>query len=461
MDARLPARLALCLALASAVAFGALACGGASDTPDPAPAPDRTAATAAAEPTAEPTPPPTAEPTKSAEPTPPTAEPTPEPALSLLRQPDAHGYRGLIYRSPIYRLSGYVSAAAWLDRDRMYVASLLEGIRLVDVGTGEVETVLEGLVNPQGLTVLDGRLYVTDMGNACAEMALVWDGGGCIAPYPDLGAEVLLPLLSRVSTRILSYAIDESGGLSDERLVVDRIMSINRDHSPNGLANDGEYVYVSIGHPEGWVNHGTGGLIVENAEALAAAGRRTDLMGVVARFRPEDALRGEVEVFATGLRNTYGISVGPGGTIWGADNDQHDGLTTSGNREELNAIVEGGFYGFPFWGTLEAPPEANVTEPVAVLQGTGSTKAYANEDGVYVAYLSLGPEGEEQDNFVVDRFDYETYVPTRIFRNARSFVVDILERDGLLYLVEIRGCIHIIDPRDAPIEALGTEDTGC
>lgn len=200
-----------------------------------------------------------------------------------------------------------------------------------------------------------------------------------------------------------------------------------------------------------------GGRFVEYADEIAAAGRRADLMGTVARFRPDPdtGQAGEIEAWATGLRNTYQISIGPDGAIWGADNDQHDGLTTEGTREELNAITEGRFYGHPFWGTHEAPPEANVTEPVAVLQGTASTATLANKDGVYVAYLSLGPEGEGQDGFVVDRFDYESYAPERIFRNHPAFVVSILERDGLLYLVDFTGLIHIIDPQAAPVVSRG------
>lgn len=274
----------------------------------------------------------------------------------------------------------------------------------------------------------------------------------------------MLAVLALTDSRIVSYAIGEAGALSGERVVADGIMSMSRDHSPNGLANDGEYVYVSIGHPEVWVRPGTGGLFYERADELAAAGRRTDLMGVVARFRPADA-EPRVEAWATGFRNVYGLSIGPDGGIWGADNDQHDGLLTEEGKqlEELNAIVEGGFYGFPFWGTRAAPPGEGVIEPVAVLQGTGSTKAYANEDGVYVAYISLGPDGEAQDRFVVDRFDYGTWTSTstRIFRNGHGFIVDILERDGLLYLIEFGGRIHVVDPRDAreaPIEALRPGD---
>ena len=258
------ARWLALLALA-ALAIGAQGCGGASP-PEPAPTP----ATVAPEPT------PTA--TAAPEPSP---EPTPEPGA--LQRLDEGGYRGLITVR-----GANLTAAAWLDRDRMYVATYGGAILLVDVETGAVRTVLEGLTIPQGLTVLHGRLYVTDMGNACAEME-AFGGSGCrvdLLKMQESAPDALLRLLSRVSTRILSYRIGDDADLSGERVVLDRVMSISRDHSPNGLANDGEYVYAAIGHPEVYVRRGGGGFVVEHADRLAAAGRRTDLMGVVARFRP-------------------------------------------------------------------------------------------------------------------------------------------------------------------------------
>ena len=242
--------------------------------------------------------------------------------------------------------------------------------------------------------------------------------------------------------RILSYRVHESGNLSDRQTVVDGLISVRSDHAPNGLANDGEYVYASIGHPHELLKPDN--LFDANAELFATNGRRPELMGVIARFRPID---GEVEVFASGLRNTYQISIAPDGTIYGADNDVGPFAPTGDrSREELNAIVKDGFYGFPFWGTNEAPPEENVTEPVAVLNGAISTVAHANEDGVYVAYNNA-----EIHRFVVDKFDYETFTPTRIFGGPIHYITSILERDGLLYILTFAGEVYIIDPNLAPI----------
>ena len=339
---------------------------------------------------------------------------------------------------------GQLTAATWLDDDRMYLADWEGRVQLLNVETGEVKTVLEGLSIPQGLTVLDGRLYVSDMGNVCGLFETEQEITQCRASDRSR-----IDLLSRSSAQILSYRIGEDGALADRQVVVDKLLSIGRDHSPNGLVNDGEYVYVSIGHPEEVQPQPDGGHIIRAVDQLAAAGGRTDLMGTIARFRPNDAGQTDaVEVYATGLRNTYGISIGPDGKIYGADNAVEDGLATKGQLEEVNAIVEGGFYGYPYYGTGESPPEAGVTEPLAMLQGAASTVAYANEQGVYVAYLAIGAY---DTGFVIDRFDYETFTPTRIFNYTPSHVTAILEKDGLLYLVTFSGQIQIIDPQHTGI----------
>ncbi len=360
-----------------------------------------------------------------------TAVPEPEPEPELCPE---HGYCDRL------ELGGRLLAAAWLDDDRMYLADWEGRIRLLNVKTGDVTIALEGLSIPRGLTVMDGRLYVSEMGNVCQLIETLEEGQGTWCKRWPSGQRT--EFFSQASAQILSYKIDDSGGLSERQVVVDRIIAWERDHAPNGLANDGEYVYVSIGHPMHIANPES--YFITHVEVLEAHQRRTDLMGTVARFRPP---YDEVEVYATGFRNVYGISIAPDGTIYGADNDQSDGLSKEGHLEELNAIVKGGFYGWPRWGTGEAPPEANVVEPVAVLQGAGSSFAHANADGVYVGYLALDDSG---DGFVVDRFDYDTFTPERIF-SAASYTTAILERNELLYLIQYDGNVHVINPDAAPV----------
>ena len=344
---------------------------------------------------------------------------------------DHDGYCGQL--SP----GGIPTAAAWLDDERMYVADYDGSIRLLNVDSGELSTVLAGLIIPQGLTVLDGRLYVTDMGNVCHALQDddPWRCSG--ADIRNRTDEERVKFMQTSGARILSFRIDRQGNLSDRQVIEDRILSDSRDHSANGLTNDGEWVYVSIGHPEHTVVAES--WFVENAVRFQG---RDDLMGTIARFRPADEeLR--IEVYARGFRNVYGISIAPDGTLYGADND--DG--SNRQKEELNAIVEGGNYGFPAFGTGEAGPEHGVTEPVAVLAGAGSTVAFATKYGVYVAYIHHTRQG------VIDRFDYRTFTPSRFFQGrGLGYVPAILERDELLYLVDLSGgVIHIVEQRDGAI----------
>ena len=350
------------------------------------------------------------------------------------------GYCGLL------EIGGRLTTATWLDDERIYLADWDGNLWLVNVRTGERRIVTEGLNVPQGLTVLDGRLYVTDMGNVCeliSEYGIEGDIAWC---KPNGDGYDWADMLKRSSARILSYEIGPTGDLSDRKTVLDRIVSRDHQHGPNGLVNDGVYIYVSIGHPQTAAKHGTGGFVEEMADDIKRSGGRTDLMGTIARFRPDGP--SEIEVYARGFRNTYGISIAPDGTIYGADNDQPSKSIPV--REELNAIVKNGFYGFPFWGTRDAPPGTGVIEPVAVLEGVGSTMAYASADGVYVAYRYHGPGPHA---FVVDLFDYETFTPVRVFTNPKSYITAILEREGLLYLVTFGGYLHVINPAAAPVES--------
>ncbi len=347
-------------------------------------------------------------------------------------------------------MGGQLIAATWLDDDLMYLAGYDGNIRLLDITTGAAATVISGLTIPRGLTVLDDRLYVSDLGNLCAVIEELpgTDAENAWCRLFGQDRERYLDALMRVSARIMSYRIDRNGRLDQPQIVLDRIVTTLVDHGPNGLVNDGEWIYASIGDPGDHFQY-----YRELAPELADLGIRTELLGTIIRFRPGAAdtdtdVDIDVEIWATGLRNTYGISIAPDGVIYGADNDFHAGLASSGHREELNAIVRGGYYGWPTWGTNLAPPEADVSEPVAVLTGTASTFAHANADGVYVAYLSL--DGAN-DGFVVDRFDYDTWLPKRVFKGT-NYTTAILERSGLLYLATFDGSVHIINPKTGPVD---------
>lgn len=338
------------------------------------------------------------------------------------------------------RPEGATRAAAWLDADRMYLADHNGQLRLLNVATGEIKTVLEGLSFPKGLTVLEGRLYIADMGNVCA--LLTKEERRACRPLLDRSNQQILELLRQSNARVLSYRIDAAGELDDRQVALEGILGISKKHGPNAVTNDGEWVYVSIAHPMSEQPDTEGDFITAAAEQLASEGGRPDLMGTVARFRPGDT---EVEVYANGLHSAQGLAVAPDGTIYGVDHAVAGaGSAVSRQRVELNALVEGGFYGYPLRGADEKPQEFRVTEPEVVLRGRDAKGIYANSQGVYVGYYAIEDSDHPPDRFVVNRFDYETFEPTEIFRQNLLKVHAILEREGLLYLVTTR-VIYVID----------------
>jgi glucose/arabinose dehydrogenase len=72
-------------------------------------------------------------------------------------------------------------------------------------------------------------------------------------------------------------------------------------------------------------------------------------MGTVLAFEPDGS---GVEVVADGLRNVYDIAFDRDGRLFGADTD---GPTVRSKQwDTLYHIVEGGYYGFPEYGTFDA-----------------------------------------------------------------------------------------------------------
>ena len=355
-------------------------------------------------------------------------------------------------------LGYFLTAATPFDEGRFYTAHLDGTVALFDERAGESRIVVQGLSMPQGLVVADGRLYASHLGNYCRELAasehLLTEVNPATCTFKarhlvdGVAAEdALADLARRTSGEIVSMAISpETGELTDYRVELDDLPVQGRDHSPNGLAFAGGWVYASIGHP---FNDPTGPGLRDNPDRHhfdLSALRRPDTAGTVIRFRPGAA--GEYEVFATGLRNVYGISVDERGNVYGADNDS-SAPGPSKALEEVNIIRQGAHYGYPEHGTNTAPPEAGVTEPVAVLDGKGSTHVHAGEDALYVAYGTGGGDG-----FVVDRFRYDTWERSRYLRKSDHYITSIHERRGRLYLFGLIGSLHVLDPsHPGPIDS--------
>lgn len=288
-------RLAALFAAAVFAAVFAVACSSQPEPATPTPPPATTPPTATLAPTAQPTPTPkptaTPAPTATLAPTAtpalkptatpaPTATPTPEPTATPAPIADfsnrvncqSDGYCGLL--NP----GGRITTAAWLDTNRMYLADWEGRIRLLDTETGAVQTVVEGLSIPQGLTTLDGRLYVSDMGDVCAVIQEIEPDNESCRPQGAIATRIIE---DGNGAQILSYRIGASGELDDRQVVIDGIISWERDHSANGLTNDGEYVYASIGHPELSGDPETGGWITELVNQAGSEVGQMELMGSI------------------------------------------------------------------------------------------------------------------------------------------------------------------------------------
>lgn len=372
----------------------------------------------------------------------PTPPPSPAPVtprpVVLPGTCDHNGYCGA------FQVGGQLHAATWLDADRMYLADAAGNIRLLNVTTGAVATVLTGDGYYKGITLLDGRLYLSDSGPLRTALLAAGESGRdanlkialTARPVPDL-----LEFARQFGGQVVSYQTGPDGSLSDRQVVIDHIAAFDLYHGANGLTNDGEYVYLSIGHPA--YNIPVDGPVVRALIALNSGDLRTDWWGTIVRFRPPN---NSVAIHAAGLRNTYGLSIAPDGVIYGADNDETPYPLAGAappvrtHLEELNALVPGGFYGYPFYGTRTSPPpDTTVTEPAAVIPGFSSTATHANPDGVYLAYIAPGA------GFVLDRFAYGTFTPSRIYRSD-GLITAILERQGRLYLTTLSGQVLVLDP---------------
>ena len=136
---------------------------------------------------------------------------------------------------------------------------------------------------------------------------------------------------------------DEDGDLhADRRQVLSRDLPAGGGHWTRSVAigPDGDY-YVSVG-------------------SSCNVCREQDLRrAAILRFSPGG---GTGILFARGLRNSVGIAFSPDtGQLWGADNGR-DGLGDDLPPDEINRIVDGGNYGWPYcYGDRIPDPDLGTT----------------------------------------------------------------------------------------------------
>lgn len=213
-----------------------------------------------------------------------------------------------------------------------------------------VEVVAEGLSFPRGPAIVDGELFVADLGTLA-----------CPDPFPQCWTPEPAEELDRInasSASVLAFEIQTDGSLGEPREVLTDLPVVNTEHAPNSitLGPDG-YLYMPIAGPDR--------LPLDLALAEDITHPNADLLGTIVRFLPAG---GDVEVIASGIRNIYSLTFDPDGHLYGVDND---GQTGRGWRhEQLIEVVDGADYGYPAHGTFDG---TSTQEPLWILDTIGST----------------------------------------------------------------------------------------
>jgi glucose/arabinose dehydrogenase len=223
------------------------------------------------------------------------AEPPPESELERrVRLPDGFAIRTFASGIRNARLLRFTAAGDLLvSSPREGAIFLIEADRDGDGAADAVRVLLDGLSSPHGVDFLDEWLYIAEQG---AVRRIRYDAASRTA-RGELETVVRgIPTGGNHWTRTLRFG-------------------------PDG------WMYVSIGS--------SCNVCIEDDARRAA----------IVRYRPDGS--GE-ELFATGLRNAVGFDFHPDtGEIWATDNGR-DLLGDDFPPCELNRVVRGGFYGWPF-----------------------------------------------------------------------------------------------------------------
>jgi hypothetical protein len=268
----------------------------------------------------------------------------PSPPLGIALRSDGEGYLSLGTRVAHFELR--------------------EGAR----GPLTLTTVADGFSYTRGLTIVGDVLVVADLGQLPCPDPFPFCKGHHVPGGDEVEGE--RRILTESRARLVAFDVQRDGSLTNERTIVDKLPVVDSEHGVNGLATgpDG-FVYVAIGN----LDH----LPIDVAATVERP--NVDLLGTVLRVSPDGE---DVEVFAKGLRNVYGLAFDERGGLWGVDND---GETPNGWRaEEILHIRRGADYGFPHDGSF-GPQDVRTDLAIWFAQGVGTAGILWSGD------VGLGP----------------------------------------------------------------------
>ncbi len=157
------------------------------------------------------------------------------------------------------------------------------------------------------------------------------------------------------------------------------VLSVLSDGNEDGVA-DGERILAGdlpfgmhqndniVFGPDGWLYVGVG-------STCNACDDTNPQSASILRFNVQT---GEREIYATGMRNPYGIDFDPKtGDLFATDNGRDD-LGMDAPFEELNHIIQGGDYGYPnCWNEQDQPGCGNTIPSIASFEAHSSANAVA------------------------------------------------------------------------------------
>ena len=198
----------------------------------------------------------------------------------------------------------------------------------------------EDLTQPTALTFSpDGRLFVaerggriwtfrdTDGNGAADERRLFADGANADRPFAELlGIAVADDAVVYVSDRArISRAQDlDADGVADRVTTIVRGLPVGRHQNNNIVLGPDGLLYVPLG------------------STCNECQEESPLSASILTLNPQT---GALDVYASGLRNTYDLAFTPDGALWATDNGSDPPCATP---DELNQIVAGGRYGWPY-----------------------------------------------------------------------------------------------------------------
>lgn len=228
------------------------------------------------------------------------------------------------------------------------------------------------LVNPRMIRVAeDGTVYVTRRTVGDVVMLRDADGDGqaevqqTVASRPGMhGIEIDGDTVYLITVADLYRTTREADGtLGELERIVEGLPAGGQHPNRMVVLGPDEMLYVSVG------------------STCNACGETDPRNATMMRFNP-DGMQGTI--FAGGLRNTIGYGFAPDtGVLWGMDHGI-DWLGDNEQHEELNRIVEGAKYGWPYVcgdGRLNPQdyPENGLTIEEWAAQST-------NPEGLYIAH---------------------------------------------------------------------------